>query len=542
MKSLFFTLTALALLAGCNRSFEILSTDAGPDEGMPDMSSPDGAMCTGIGPTCLATREIGDVLCCLEDSLLEPVCDAGSWTCPPESVDAESCELLQPNCEPDEEDECATMDVRTRRDLTMLCAGISTTEYYWDGRACRPIQVGCGYTECEGADCDSLYRSRSECVGARLACPLVGQCQEMDAQAVADVACDPPVRWKWNGWACERFAECGCVGLDCEGLYESESVCEDSRKRCTDACDALDLEFSACTGPRDSGFIWNGFDCVYTPLVCTADQGCRGEDCNEVFTDQDACRARFSACIGPAKVTSSLTCELDEDELVDIALRIGACGGGANQIIGDYFMLSSAIPLDIDPISAGGRGGCRYLECAKDAASCSELEACLPTLSPGACGESALDECVGDRIYACDRGESLVPRGDCSPLGGVCEMVPTSGDREIATCEVAGNAAVESFGSAYCDGDDLVVNIDGSGVRLHCGTYFTGGVCRDVRFSGEIPGPACGYPEAECDEFLSSYVSCEGDEAILCVGGRTRRIDCIEEGYSACNEGTGCAP
>lgn len=543
-------------LVGCSSTHQLLSTtdggvDAPPFDGSPtEDGGPDASECGSPPPPgapCLEFVDDRDGVYCCRDEPTPVECRDGSWQCPLGWFEADECNIRAATCP---WFECDAMDAYSSR-VGHDCAGITETRYAWDGRACRPVGFGCSFTACVGTDCDSLYETLDECVSARSGCGA-GQCEAMNARfapRAEPIECDGGEGaswWTWNGWACEMHLDCAgspehCVGADCESAYPSRAACEGDRRGCIDRCDATDARVS-CEGVGGTAqYVWSGHDCELVAR-CPDEVGCEGSECEEVFTSRDECRRSFRHCVGPATIEDqgAPTCNLGEEDLVEGAVRLGACGiSDAPTVISGWFELQLALPKQ--SLNPGWVTDCNVLRCAAESADCAALEACLMARD-GECPDGPLDGCLGTEICRRDlRGgeEHWVPWGDCATLGGTCVMEPTSGDREIAACEIPGNPG-SGYGQTWCDRDELVVTLGGESVRLACSEYLPGTVCREIRFAGEFPGVACGYPSPECDEFLSGSVSCEGDAALLCVGGRTERYECVDAGYSGCESGLGC--
>ena len=545
----------LALCVGCSSAHQLLTTtDGGVDAPSTDGAMDDGGMdASECGPPppddtpCLEFVDDRDGQYCCRDTPTDIECRDGTWQCPVGYFRATECDISAPTCP---WFECDAMDAHSSI-IGLDCAGISVTRYTWDGRACRPVGFGCAFTECVGDDCGSLYDTLDECLTARVGCGA-GQCEAMDARfrpRGEPIDCDGGeggTWWTWNGWACEMHQDCAsgpehCVGTDCASAYASESACETAHRSCIDPCDATDAVVT-CEGIGGTRqYVWTGHDCALVAR-CPDEVNCTGTECDQVYTSFDECRSAFRHCVGPAAVQDqgAPTCNLSQEDMVEAAVRLGACGySDAPTIISGWFELQLALPTQ--SLNPGWVTDCNVLRCASESNSCGEIETCLMARD-GECPDGPLATCLGTEVCRPELRDGepvLVPWGDCATLGGTCVMEPTSGDREIATCEIPGNPG-SGFGYTWCDRDELVVTVGEESVRLACSQYLPGTVCREIRFAGEFPGVACGYPDPECDEFLSGSVECDGDEAILCVGGRTQRFDCVDAGYSGCDSGLGC--
>ncbi|MEM9071980.1 MAG: hypothetical protein AAGE52_25970 [Myxococcota bacterium] len=538
MKSAFLLILAFCL--GCPSSNELLWTpDGGTVDGAVDGATADAAAdaggCVGAPPPdgCATACATGALIC--QEDVVNYVCDDGSWVCPPNTIRSGDCDALVPLCPGTD---CAPMEARTILQAEPLCGGITAFRYYWDGRACRSLGEGCGYSFCEGSECDALYDNIDSCRADHAGCVPM-PCEAMDVAELPGDCDGLAFSWFWNGYACQRIVDCDCTGSDCGATYGSQDACESARATCIAPCDATDARVTGCLdpGPEDFYYVWNGSDCdVFRS--CAGAPECDGTECDEVFGDLESCRDAYLACIGPADVRASLTCELSEDDLVTAALRMGNCGFSPNDVIGGYYELSLALPFRSP--NPGATVTCEEVRCGLEAESCDAFQACLDRRRGDECTPSRLDHCIGSVVHSCDREtNTLVRENDCAVLGGTCELEETSGDRVIATCDTPGNGDENVVTQTYCDGDELIVTVGGETVRISCPGYLAGTTCREILYASEFPGFVCGKPDPTCSEYATSSVDCDGDEAILCVGGRERRVDCIAEGYRGCGS-LGC--
>ena len=562
------TLALVLLCAGCPSTHQLLSsTDATPDAqdagaadsaiadaGTTDSATPDASEC-GPAPTdgapCLKVLETREGQSCCQGAPTPPECREGAWQCPDGFVRAAACDFTAPACP---WSDCDPMDAHSSI-LGGDCTEPSVTRYAWDGRACRPVGFGCGFTECVGEDCGSLYSSIEECLAARASCGA-GACETMDARfppRSSTIDCggsESATWWVWNGWACEMHEDCAppthCRGVDCGAAYSSRTACEAAHGACLAACDPTDAEVTCEARGTTPHYAWNGHACA---LIASCDGAgtCAGTDCDQVFNSLDECRQRFRHCVGPASVEDegALTCHLIEEEVVSAAVRLDACGFyDTPSLIGSWFQLRYAIAdasFGFDSVPS-----CEVLRCASEARTCAEVEACV-TARDGECPDARLDVCLGTEICRAEVHEGarvLRPWADCATLGGTCVMRRSTGNPdEIAVCEVPGNPSPGPGRSGeWCDQGDMILRTGGGAVRLSCSQYLPGTQCGEVLLAGEIPSVACRYPTPECDELASFGVECDGDVALLCVGGRPRRFDCLAAGYSGCMRPHGCVP
>lgn len=542
MRRLHFTFGALlvAALLGCSSRHDVLSRrdDGGLvviDGGANDAASGDGGggCPTGEAAECHAVILEREGETCCEQSVVMQECRDNVWRCPAGTSEASGCATLT-NRGVDGCGGCRAMEAASHR-TAADCFGAATYEWAWDGRACRGVGLGCGYSDCVGADCGALYSTEDACTSAYDACGA-GACEAQDVREPTDLfPCDDAgvASWWWNGWACQRFVGCHdtCRGDDCEARFATREACESAYGHCTAQCDAVDAVLVPCEGVEAAYYVWNGHDCE-PRSGCEDGPECEGTECDQVYGSLESCRADNRHCAGPVGVRSSLTCDLDEDELVQAALRLGACGEAKiNEVIASYFELRLAIPF-VESLGSDDTLDCSVARCGRIASSCAELTACLEARGGDSC-EPGASACLGEEIRVCSRG-LLVPAGNCAAVSGVCEAAGGG-----AGCVTPGNPSMSGL-TTWCDDDELVVDIGDASVRLSCAEHLPGTECREIRYGGEHPGVVCGYAAPTCSEYLTSHVSCDGDNVLLCVGGRERRADCVAAGYARCEDGVGC--
>lgn len=113
---------------------------------------------------------------------------------------------------------CAPVDARSNGDDCLNLLG-----YTWNGTACDEVQCGC-----TGSACDALYSTRARCEIEHAEC--APPCSRMDANRT-DLDCATPTGYRWTGVACELLV-CGCIGEDCDLLYETQDDCEQAHREC----------------------------------------------------------------------------------------------------------------------------------------------------------------------------------------------------------------------------------------------------------------------------------------------------------------------
>ena len=498
------------------------------------------AECSGQLVQCRRARLADSMNCCSADTV-SAVCTPSGWVCPEGSV--------QPaECAPDDaaacvRGECDAMDARTSFDPFAFCEGGRRTEFRWDGIRCAPIAVGCAATPCEGVDCERLFESEQACIGAYLACGA-GTCESMNVAFSnnGDGTCssrDWRDEWYWNGYACQQFPDCSargldCTGGDCENGFESKEQCQAAYATCVNRCDAADVDFPPLVRgePSEQSYSWTGGDC--TPHLHPEGATCSGSDCaTETFDDLKQCRDHYGACIGTPRLggrsralDGDLVCGIEVRDLARIAaLTEAGTSHDWHELLMSYFALDTALLFQ----SISPRISCEELQCLRDAENRSEAVLC----SGGRPDQCTEDRCAGAN-QSCGLSSSTYSSRLCSLVGGECAQ------GVFPTCLVPGSQ-ISGNTQSRCDGDDLITATGSRTVRLSCPEHIPGSTCREVMLHGEIPMGTCGFADATCDEFgESSVATCEGSNAIYCIGGHRERVDCTALGFTGCASGVGC--
>lgn len=111
----------------------------------------------------------------------------------------------------------------------------------------------------------------------------------MDAQS-SGLLCFHIEGYTFDGKTCEQV-NCGCVGTDCDALYETIGECRQAHADCLraagDPCAPMDATSSSfCPGDT---YAWNGSRCL---PICE----CAGNDCAETYQTEIQCRDAYSTC------------------------------------------------------------------------------------------------------------------------------------------------------------------------------------------------------------------------------------------------------
>lgn len=135
--------------------------------------------------------------------------------------------------------------------------------------------------------------------------------------------------------------------------------------------------------------------------------------------------------------------------------------------------------------------------------------------------------CIGSFVEYCDDGERYAE--DCGLYGATCEMTA-----EAADCVGTGPACEEEPWYGRCDGDFIVLCMNGREARVNCAEADPNFTCRmddyeEVAF--------CGGRGSECsvgyeDEYGGD--SCSGTVINYCFGGYIKSLDCRSLGFSTC--------
>ena len=202
-------------------------------------------------------------------------------------------------CLPDNTDPCAAQDARGEGACRAIVGVV------WDGEACQTIS-GCS---CTGSACDEIYQSVEACERDRAAC-LEPDCAPQDAEGVG--LCDAILGYAWTGTenGCQPLSGCECEGSDCDDIFRSQRACEQAYIECGSdlRCGGLGgiqcPDGMYCDYPEDNcGALDQTGTCEPNPRACPeyVDEvcGCDGQvytnECfahssgTDVWDDLDAC-------------------------------------------------------------------------------------------------------------------------------------------------------------------------------------------------------------------------------------------------------------
>lgn len=207
------TFALFAWIPACSSSVEIAGT-GGSSGGASSSSSSSGGACAGNGPIC--------VWGCGSDAASQAECKNGTWVCPPDTVDINSC---PPG----------------------TCWGPPVScEVCDNGWQCKPTEACIGSCEsfvcatCEGAPAGTLQMGACSCSctnGNQYGCTLLPGCCNADIDCgdesfvpCVEHVCKPPIAGKcWvdaecgNGMKCQGASVCPC-NYDCE-VEDSPGTC-----------------------------------------------------------------------------------------------------------------------------------------------------------------------------------------------------------------------------------------------------------------------------------------------------------------------------
>jgi len=127
--------------------------------------------------------------------------------------------------------------------------------------------------------------------------------------ALGEGACRAILGTKFDGSQCVTLTGCECQGDDCDELFSSQEACRQA--------------YNACLGPSCSGQDIRGegacaqfLGYAFTGDACAGISGCecKGADCDEMYASRSACREAHSRCLNqsPSCSQSGNTCGSDE--------------------------------------------------------------------------------------------------------------------------------------------------------------------------------------------------------------------------------------
>ena len=290
-------------------------------------------------------------------------------------------------------DPCAPQEAEATGECEEELDGIK-----WDGEHCVPLGSGC---ECTGADCDALYETVAECVGARIGCYDVG-CEPMEVADDMCIDCLITVFLGafWNGRKCFSIMGCNCVGAGCEDAFASVEECEAVQAGCPGAlCKATGGQWFT----QEAGFcrfycgVLGPEECLADTCRCEpgrtfeADVGCRDDmDCEA----EEMCLATRGKWFPSSECICGFTCGRPND--CDACLDSCDCGPHRN------FSPSTGCVADIMCEAADQQEVCEDTggTWQESGASCGHFYCGIPNL---------VDPCVG-------------PSCDCGRVGNFSEV------------------------------------------------------------------------------------------------------------------------
>jgi hypothetical protein len=167
----------------------------------------------------------------------------------------------------------------------------------------------------------------------------------------------------------------------------------------------------------------------------------------------------------------------------------------------------------------------------RGATTCAEPDA-------SACDNAdAGSRCSADgRPISCVEGfESKGPR--CADFGVACSGGRCSGTE--GACPAGSLSATKiTFEGKGCSGSELKACVGGGLTTLDCGKLGVGASCQTLAHDGGARS-YCGFGTA-CDPGIPSQPgvpaspTCDGDNVVVCNGGRVDRVDCKALGFTGC--------
>lgn len=179
-------------------------------------------------------------------------------------------------------------------------------------------------------------------------------------------------------------------------------------------------------------------------------------------------------------------------------------------------------------------------DCARDATSCAEWEACSPTsdvLFGGLSGDVENHSCPGDTEVSCDPATDVwlvcfgVPAGgtplearDLALEGKACSSEGGVRDEPEVACE-----------DDLCDGAFIRSCVEGATVTADCSFVHPDFQCESSNFGCAVPEPEC---EGNAFNNSGGSARCQDDAtAVVCMGGKSFTVSCEAAGASCVNQG-----
>jgi hypothetical protein len=162
----------------------------------------------------------------------------------------------------------------------------------------------------------------------------------------------------------------------------------------------------------------------------------------------------------------------------------------------------------------------------KGAVGCTELAAlaCDPA-SPTARRCGADGRPITCRAEREEHGPSCADLGmtcvddQCAGGEGSCQAVSNSGDQVV-------------YEAVSCNGTKLTACVGNGLTTFDCSKHITGATCQALAVDGGTKS-YCGLA-AECKPGDPAQAACDGDNVVVCNGGRIDRVDCKSLGFTGC--------
>lgn len=280
----------------------------------------------------------------------------------------------------------------------------------------------------------------------------------------------------------------------------------------------------------------------------------------------------------PADVFVSPLCGFTESQINRLAVRIAGCTGEPAQTVLDRYWR---------PDTWEGNGvqarDCLALRCAASATDCStamfdclkygvtrlgDAGVCTPTPTCEGDGRRILTRCDGVRRFADDCEATArtcvatTTEAACAPaMAEMCSpgAAPRCAGTDFQQCVAGRYVTVQRCGATQslcdaaaggcvgtgamcpgtetsCNGTSLALCRNGRTQSLTCSNLVMGSSCRVVA------GHAFCGAAADCDPTSAAPGGrCDGNNLLLCAGGRMFTYDCRAEGFAGCGT-NGCTP
>lgn len=264
-------------------------------------------------------------------------CGPTSYVCAKPTCESGFCTFAPADCS--QASDCHILDVHTANDCALLLG------YYWNGLGCTGL-IGCS---CEGAECDQLTQSPSECINAHSTCvpqtlPCVGKtCGDSCVPCPQGSSCEvDTAQYQCNAQGqCTSAAVCSectipadCPAPPCTQCWDLSEVCPvvscnngvcsiEPGPNCPafNKCAPTPIYVWSDTGCNEKsfGWAWNGSQCYEV-------KSCYCENCELLYSDSVACDNKHLVCTGHCETDDDcpdISCELCPDGTT--ACATGVC-------------------------------------------------------------------------------------------------------------------------------------------------------------------------------------------------------------------------